>query len=53
LVIDNEMNDQLRSSSEQRQDAQNNLNVYFTATGVKLDPLGQTHVIRLLQAVFG
>jgi uncharacterized protein (TIGR02444 family) len=53
LVIDNEMIDELRSSSEQRQDAQNNLNVYFTATGVKLDPLGQTHVIRLLQAVFG
>ncbi len=53
LVIDNEMIDELRSSAEQRQDAQNNLNVYFTATGVKLDPLGQTHVIRLLQAVFG
>ena len=53
LVIDNELNDELRSSAEQRQHAQNNLNVYFTATGVKLDPLGQTHVIRLLQAVFG
>ena len=53
LVIDNEMTDHLRSSAEQRQDAQNNLNVYFTATGVKLDPLGQTHVVRLLQAVFG
>lgn len=53
LVIENDMVDELRSSSEQRQDAQNNLNVYFAATGVKLDPLGQTHVIRLLQAVFG
>jgi len=53
LVIDNEIVDELRSSAEQRQDAQNNLNVYFAATGVKLDPLGQTHVIRLLQAVFG
>jgi uncharacterized protein (TIGR02444 family) len=53
LVIDNEMIDELRSSTEQRQDAQNNLNVYFAATGVKLDPLGQTHVVRLLQGIFG
>jgi uncharacterized protein (TIGR02444 family) len=53
LVIDNDVVGELRSSTEQKQDAQNNLNVYFTATGVKLDPLGQTHVIRILTAVFG
>jgi|GEM_PF-1395460 len=53
LVVDNEMKEELRSVAAQRQDAQNNLNVYFSATGVKLDPLGQTHVVRILQAVFG
>jgi uncharacterized protein (TIGR02444 family) len=53
LVMDNDVIDELRSSTEQKQDAQNNLNVYFSATGVKLDPLGQTHVIRILTAVFG
>ncbi|MSO98761.1 MAG: TIGR02444 family protein [Rhodospirillaceae bacterium] len=53
LVVENEVIDEQRSATEQRQDAQNNLNVYFSATGVKLDPLGQTHVICLLQSVFG
>jgi len=53
LVVENEVSDELRNASQRRLDAQNNLNVYFTATGVKLDPLGQTHVVRLLQSVFG
>lgn len=42
-----------RSPAEQKDDALNNLTVYFAATGVKLDPLGQTHVMRILTAVFG
>jgi uncharacterized protein (TIGR02444 family) len=42
-----------RPPAEQKEDAQNNLMVYFSATGVKLDPLGQTHVMRVLTAVFG
>ncbi len=52
LVTDIET-DEIRSVAMQKQDAQNNLNVYFSATGVKLDPLGQAHVVRLLQSVFG
>jgi uncharacterized protein (TIGR02444 family) len=42
-----------RSPAEQRDDASNNLTVYFAATGVKLDPLAQAHVMRILTAVFG
>ena len=41
-----------RTPDEQKDDALNNLTVYFAATGVKLDPLGQTHVMRILAAVF-
>lgn len=36
----------------QKEDAQNNLNVYFAATGVTLDHLAQSHVLRLLNGVF-
>jgi uncharacterized protein (TIGR02444 family) len=36
-----------------RQAAANNLDVYFTAVGVTLDPLGQSHVARILDAAFG
>ena len=42
-----------RAPAEQKDDANNNLTVYFTATGVKLDPLGQAQVMRILTAVFG
>ncbi len=42
-----------RAPSEQKDDALNNLTVYFSATGIKLDPLGQTHVMRILTTVFG
>jgi len=35
-----------------RQEAHSNLDVYFTATGVKLDPLGQADVQRILNAAF-
>lgn len=42
-----------RSPAEQKDDANNNLTVYFSATGVKLDPLGQAQVMRILNAVFG
>ena len=42
-----------RSPQEQRDDAHNNLTVYFAATGVKVDPLGQSHIMRILTAVFG
>ncbi|MBT4739962.1 MAG: TIGR02444 family protein [Rhodospirillaceae bacterium] len=36
----------------QKEDAQNNLNVYFAATGVTLDHLAQSHVLRILNGVF-
>jgi uncharacterized protein (TIGR02444 family) len=42
-----------RSPAEQKDDALNNLKVYFAATNVTLDPLGQTHVMRILTAIFG
>lgn len=42
-----------RAPAEQKDDANNNLTVYFSATGVKLDPLGQAQVMRILTAVFG
>jgi len=53
LVTDDDLDGQMRNAAQKRQDAQNNLNVYFSATGVKLDPLGQADVVRLMQAVFG
>ena len=40
------------ATATQREMACNNLNVYFTATGVNLDPLGHTHVKQILDAVF-
>lgn len=42
-----------RSPAEQKDDALNNLTVYFAASGITLDPLGQTHVMRILTAIFG
>lgn len=42
-----------RSPAEQKDDALNNLTVYFAASGIKLDPLAQTHVMRILSSVFG
>ena len=41
-----------RPPAEQKADAFNALTVYFAAAGVKLDSLGQTHVARILAAVF-
>ncbi len=38
--------------ARQKEDAQNNLNVYFTACGIKLDPLAQSHVLRVINNVF-
>jgi uncharacterized protein (TIGR02444 family) len=42
-----------RAPAEQKDDALNNLTVYFAASGIKLDPLAQTHVMRILTAIFG
>jgi uncharacterized protein (TIGR02444 family) len=53
LVADGTDDTMTRSPAEQKDDALNNLTVYFAATGVKLDPLGHTHVMRILTAVFG
>jgi uncharacterized protein (TIGR02444 family) len=53
LVADGSDETATRAPAEQKDDALNNLTVYFAATGVKLDPLGQTHVMRILTAVFG
>jgi len=38
--------------ARQKEDAQNNLNVYFTACGISLDPLAQSHVLRVINNVF-
>ena len=35
-----------------KDDALNNLTVYFAAMGIDLDPLGETHVMRILKSVF-
>jgi uncharacterized protein (TIGR02444 family) len=53
LVTDGDDAGVTRSPAEQKDDALNNLTVYFAATGVKLDPLGQTHIMRILTAIFG
>ncbi len=42
-----------RSPAEKKDDANNNLTVYFSATGVKPDPLAQAQVMRILTAIFG
>ena len=42
-----------RAPAEQKDDALNNLTVYFAASGIKLDPLAETHVPRILTAIFG
>lgn len=36
----------------QKEDAQNNLNVYFAATGIELDHLAQSHMLRVINGVF-
>ncbi len=41
------------SPAENKDDALNNLTVYFAAMGIQLDPLGETHVMRILTSVFG
>ncbi len=53
LVPSGNEEDVARPPSEQKDDALNNLTVYFAATGVKMDPLGQTHVMRILTTIFG
>lgn len=42
-----------RAPAEQKDDALNNLTVYFAASGINLDPLGQAHVMRILTSIFG
>ena len=53
LVMESTDEERHRAPAEQKDDANNHLTVYFTATGVKLDPLGQAQVMRILTAVFG
>jgi uncharacterized protein (TIGR02444 family) len=53
LVIDGSDEGVTRAPAEQKDDARNNLTVYFAAMNIKLDPLGETHVMRILTAVFG
>ncbi len=36
----------------QKEDAQNNLNVYFAACGIELDHLAQSHVLRILNSIY-
>lgn len=36
----------------QKENAHNNINVYSAAAGVDLDPLAQTHVVRILNGIF-
>ena len=53
LVIDGREEGLSRPPAEQKDDARNNLTVYFAATNIKLDPLAESHVMRILTAVFG
>ena len=53
LVVDGRDEGLTRPPAEQKDDARNNLTVYFAATNIKLDPLGESHVMRVLTAVFG
>lgn len=53
LVLEGTDSGITRSPVEQKDDALNNLTVYFAATGVKLDPLAQAHIMRILTALFG
>ncbi len=53
LVMDGDDTGVTGSPVEQKDDALNNLTVYFAATGIKLDPLAQTHVMRILTSLFG
>jgi hypothetical protein len=53
LVIDGSDDGVTRSPAEQKDDARNNLTVYLAAMNIKLDPLGEAHVMRILTAVFG
>ena len=53
LVVDGREEGLTRSPAEHKDDARNNLTVYFAATNIKLDPLAESHVMRILTAVFG
>lgn len=53
IVSDAHSNADDIDSDAARERAVNSLNVYFSATGVSLDPLGKTHVAKILDAVFG
>ncbi len=53
LVSDGAAEPAARAPAEQKDDALNNLTVYFSASGIKLDPLGQAHIMRVLTAIFG
>jgi uncharacterized protein (TIGR02444 family) len=52
LVNDGSEDALARSPAEQKDDGHNNLRVYFAAAGIKLDPLGQTHVNKILTTIF-
>lgn len=53
LVTDGAEAGMARSPAEQKDDARNSLSAYFAASSIKLDPLAETHVMRVLTAVFG
>jgi uncharacterized protein (TIGR02444 family) len=53
LVTDNADDSARANRATAREHALNHLNVYFSATGVTLDPLGKSHVEQILDAVFG
>lgn len=53
LVEDSGLGDAPVAHAKAREHASNHLSVYFSATGVTLDPLGKAHVEHILDSVFG
>jgi len=53
LVADSGTGGLSRPPAEQKDDALNNLSVYFAANDIRLDPQGQAHVMRILTVLFG
>ena len=52
LVSTGDIETGISDAATQKDDAQNNLNVYFAACGIELDHLAQSHVLRILNSIF-
>lgn len=53
LALEGDNTDFSALSADCKECAYNNLTVYFASMGVRIDPPGEAHVIRILSTVFG